>query len=212
MAAPKSAPAPTVDTARAYASPDVAPRPWVPSRPGEIAGAQPAGERLGYQGPDQGFALKIANGFRDRLRLTKGEHADDAIRGCLAIALRRASMFSRAPVVHDLTIAFTAWGFLDASAPADLVAFSRRLGPLEIHSRYDNTHPEHREIFFRYAWVDYSTHKPGTFRLSPPAEHVPQWRADYREMLGPMFFGDTPTFEELMEAAAEFQRAFNATG
>ena len=93
MAAPKSAPAPTVDTARAYASPDVAPRPWVPSRPGEIAGAQPAGERLGYQGPDQGFALKIANGFRDRLRLTKGEHADDAIRGCLAIALRRASMF-----------------------------------------------------------------------------------------------------------------------
>ncbi len=70
---------------------------------------------------------------------------------------------------------------------------------------------EHREIFFRYAWVDYSTHKPGTFRLSPPAEHVPQWRADYREMLGPMFFGETPTFEQLMEAAAKFQRAFNAT-
>lgn len=32
-------------------------------------------------------------------------------------------------------------------APADLVAFSGRLGPLEIHSRYDNTHPVHREIF-----------------------------------------------------------------
>ncbi len=26
---------------------------------------------------------------------------------------------------------------------------------------------EHREIFFRYSWVDYSTHKPGTFRLLP---------------------------------------------
>ena len=25
---------------------------------------------------------------------------------------------------------------------------------------------EHREVFFRYSWVDYSTHKPGTFRLS----------------------------------------------
>lgn len=32
-------------------------------------------------------------------------------------------------------------------APADLVAFSRRFGPLEIHSRYDNTLPDHREVF-----------------------------------------------------------------
>jgi taurine dioxygenase len=32
-------------------------------------------------------------------------------------------------------------------APSDLVAFSRRLGPLEIHSRFENTLPAHREIF-----------------------------------------------------------------
>ena len=31
--------------------------------------------------------------------------------------------------------------------PADLVAFSRRFGELEIHSRFDNTLPAHREIF-----------------------------------------------------------------
>jgi predicted nucleotidyltransferase component of viral defense system len=70
---------------------------------------------------------------------------------------------------------------------------------------------EHREIFFRYSWVDYSTHKPGTFRLSPPADHVANWRADYREMIGPMFFGQTPTFEQMMAAAAEFEKTFNAT-
>jgi len=35
---------------------------------------------------------------------------------------------------------------LDLS-PEDLVAFSRRLGPLEIHSRFENTLPAHREIF-----------------------------------------------------------------
>ena len=29
----------------------------------------------------------------------------------------------------------------------DLVAFSRRFGPLEIHSRFENTLPSHREIF-----------------------------------------------------------------
>lgn len=32
-------------------------------------------------------------------------------------------MFSRAPMVHDVTIAFTIWGFLDAEPPAELVAF-----------------------------------------------------------------------------------------
>jgi predicted nucleotidyltransferase component of viral defense system len=70
---------------------------------------------------------------------------------------------------------------------------------------------EHREIFFRYSWVDYSTHKPGTFRLSPPADHVANWRSDYREMLGPMFFGAPPTFEQMMAAATEFEKTFNAT-
>lgn len=69
---------------------------------------------------------------------------------------------------------------------------------------------EHREVFFRYSWVDYSTHQPGSFRLTPPADHLAKWRADYRDMLGPMFFGETPSFEELMMAAAEFERAFNA--
>lgn len=34
-----------------------------------------------------------------------------------------------------------------AIAPADLVAFSARFGPLEIHSRFENTLPAHREIF-----------------------------------------------------------------
>jgi alpha-ketoglutarate-dependent taurine dioxygenase len=31
--------------------------------------------------------------------------------------------------------------------PADLVAFSRRFGPLEIHSQFDHTLPDHREVF-----------------------------------------------------------------
>lgn len=70
---------------------------------------------------------------------------------------------------------------------------------------------EHRELFFRYSWVDYSTHKPGTFRLAPPAAHAANWRADYQEMLGPMFFGATPTFDEMVNAAAEFETVFNKT-
>ena len=127
MAAPKFAPSPAVDDARSYSSPPVAPAAWMPSRKAEITGFQPEGEQLGAQGPDQGFGLKIANGFADRLRLQSGEHAVDAIRGCLGVGLKRASLFSRAPVVHDFTIAFTIFGFLDPSAPADLVALRKRL-------------------------------------------------------------------------------------
>jgi len=70
---------------------------------------------------------------------------------------------------------------------------------------------EHREIFFRYTWVDYTTHRPGTFRLSPPAEHLPNWRSDYQAMLGPMFFGGVPGFDEIMGAVSEFEKTFNAT-
>jgi Nucleotidyl transferase AbiEii toxin, Type IV TA system len=70
---------------------------------------------------------------------------------------------------------------------------------------------EHREIFFRYSWVDYSTHKPGSFRLSPPEDHIPMWMADYKAMQGPMFFGPTPSFEEMMVAVSQFEKTFNAT-
>lgn len=127
MAAPKFAPVSPTDDARGYASPDHVPGQWMPDRPAEIHGFQPEGARLGYQGPDQGFGIKVANTFRSKLQLAGGESADDAVRGCLGIGLRRASLFSRAPVVHDFTVAFTAWGFLDANPPAELVARRREL-------------------------------------------------------------------------------------
>jgi hypothetical protein len=120
MAAPKSAPA-GLDATPYYSSPDVVPEAWSPVRPGAVEGLQPRGERLGAQGPDQGFALTIASKLSPRLRVSGRERVDDAIRGCVGIALKRASLFSRAPVVHDLHIAFTMWGFFDESPPADLL-------------------------------------------------------------------------------------------
>jgi predicted nucleotidyltransferase component of viral defense system len=70
---------------------------------------------------------------------------------------------------------------------------------------------EHREIFFRYSWVDYSTHKPGTFRLTPPREHLAGWRSDYESMQGPMFFGESPDFQEVLGDVGKFESRFNAT-
>lgn len=125
MAAPAFVPQSPVNPAKAYESPDYVPGVWAADRPAELPGRQPAGTDLGYQGPDQGYALTIAERFRDRLQLSAGLHADDAIRGCLGIALKRASLYGRAPVIHDLTIAFTIWGFLDPTPPADLVVARR---------------------------------------------------------------------------------------
>lgn len=122
MAAPRFAPTSPTDIVRAYASPDYVPAPWMPDRPAEILGRQPEGERLGYQGPDQGYALRLAEMCRDRIRVAEPVSVDDAIRGALVIALRRASLYGRAPVMHDLTIAFTIWGLFDEAPPADLVA------------------------------------------------------------------------------------------
>lgn len=121
MAAPKFTPVDPTDVPRHYESPEYVPSSWMPNRPGDIIGFQPQGDRLGAPGPDQGFAIKIANSLRPKLRLQPGEDEDDVMRGCLGVALRRASMFSRAPVVHDLTIAFTVWGYFADAPPPELL-------------------------------------------------------------------------------------------
>lgn len=127
MAAPKFAPIPPTVHARSYASPDHVPPVWEPDRPGEIAGYQPLGPRLGDPGPDQGYALRLARQLRPKLQVQPGENTDDVIRGCVGVAMRRASMFSRAPMVHDLTIAFTIWGFFDDDPPAELLELRGRM-------------------------------------------------------------------------------------
>jgi hypothetical protein len=126
MAAPKFTPVDPLDDARGYESPDHIPHPWTNDRPGDLRGRQPQGPLLGYQGPDQGYALSLAERLRDQLTLQGGEDVDDALAGITAIGLRRASLFGRAPVIHDLRIAATMWGFLDSNPPPELVQLRRR--------------------------------------------------------------------------------------
>lgn len=142
MSAPKHAPTEVLEPVRTYSSPEFVPGAWNPGRPGDIEGFQPEGERLGYQGPDQGFALTIANRMRDRLHVGAGVTLDDAVRGAVNIGLRRASLFGRAPVVHDLVIAFTMWGFLDENPPAELVARRSELfkGVHNVHHYAEGRH------------------------------------------------------------------------
>jgi hypothetical protein len=125
MAAPEYVPRPKDDRPRVYESPPWRQEAWFADRPGELAGPQPQGPRFGYPGPDQGFALRLARHFEGKLVLTPGEHEADAVAGCVEIANKRASLFGRAPVIHDLSVAFMIWGFL-AEADPELVRLRKR--------------------------------------------------------------------------------------
>ncbi len=126
MAAPEYVPRPKAEKARVYESPPWNGDTWFADRPADLAAGQPLGPRMGYPGPDQGYALKLARRFEGTLSLAENEHEADAIAGCVAVALKRASLFGRAPILADLRVAFTVWGFL-APAPPELVSLRQPL-------------------------------------------------------------------------------------
>ena len=110
---------------------------WEATRPGELTGLRPPeGRSFGSTGPDQGYGLKLAKRFVERLELEPGDHAEDVVAGCLGIALRRAARFGRAPVIYDLEHAFTLFGFL-GGAPAELIEFRRPYFGAASHDYWD---------------------------------------------------------------------------
>lgn len=127
MAQPPYVPHAPGRTARHYNSPPQRGG-WRADRPGELPeGPLPAGDGFGHQGPDQGYALRLARGFAPQLQLHDGEKRGDVIAGCVTVALKRASLFGRAPVAADLQAAFDHWRYLDAGAPIEVVASRRAL-------------------------------------------------------------------------------------
>ena len=74
--------------------------------------------------------------FADRLELAPGEHAHDVEAGCVGVAMSRASLFGRAPVIHDLELAFTVWGYL-GGAPPELVTYRQPLFSGASHHYWD---------------------------------------------------------------------------
>jgi hypothetical protein len=104
----------------------VAAGPWRPHRPAEHLASERVPTRgTGVPGPDQGYALLLADLLAPMLRLSAEEDREDVIKGAMSIALRRAARFGRAPVRADLELAFSLFGYLD-DAPLDLVAYRRR--------------------------------------------------------------------------------------
>jgi hypothetical protein len=139
------------------------PLPWRADRVADLRTVgQPRGRELGVPGPDQGYALLLAQRlFEEHLRLVPGITAEDALVGAGALASARAALFGRAPVARDVEMALTLYGFL-GDAPVDLLSWrspmfqavahdyerqrqivdvvpeaTRRLTPEQVHARLE---------------------------------------------------------------------------
>ena len=176
MAAPEFVPLRPNDKPRAYSSPPRRGDEWRPVRPGELvtSGGQPDADagRMGAPGPDQGYLLNLVPLLRDELHLTDGEALADVEAGGVAVALKRASLFGRAPIAHDLRVAYTVWGYLDAAPDAELVAARR--------ARFEGVHLTAHHYPELRAVVD--AVPADTLRLTP-AQIASQAPAGWRELL-----------------------------
>lgn len=63
--------------------------------------------------------------------------------------------------------------------------------------------------FYRSAWAKYEEARPGSLRLSPPAERVADLRKDYQSMQ-PMLFGTIPRFEDILAELAALEKTVNS--
>jgi hypothetical protein len=155
------------------------PAPWVPHRPGESRPVpRPEGiVGLGIQGPDQGYALELAQRFKDRLSLEPDEHAADVLAGGVAIALRRAAVFGRAPIAADIELALRLFKYLvvdEGTWPnTGLVEWRRRYFAGTAH-----------DYWRRMALAD--TVPEATLRLTPKAvaERLEAEPATWKELVG----------------------------
>ncbi|MXW42417.1 MAG: hypothetical protein F4X48_07605 [Acidimicrobiia bacterium] len=126
MAAPNYVPTETPAAQRHYVSPPRLPQSWFADRPGDLKGSQPSGNGLGVPGPDQGYAWALARRLQDAMLLSSGEHADDAVAGCVGVALKRAACFGRAPILVDVEIAFRLFGYLPPSPDGRLLRWRKK--------------------------------------------------------------------------------------
>ena len=176
VAAPDFVPTDPTQRTRTYSSPPLRPGGWTTGRPGEIEGAQPKGGALGTTGPDQGYAYRLVRHVEDRMHLGDVKR-DDAVAGSVALAMKRSGLLGRAPVVHDLTAAFTIFGFLDPDPPQELAVW-RRDAFAEIASHHH--YLERRELVDRV---------PEELLTKPHGEIQNLYRSDWRQLIGDLDLG-----------------------
>lgn len=68
---------------------------------------------------------------------------------------------------------------------------------------------EHRRTFIGLRGFDYDTLHPKTLHIVPPSSVIEQWRTDYENMRLHMIYGESVSFEELIEELASLNAEIN---
>lgn len=68
---------------------------------------------------------------------------------------------------------------------------------------------EHRRTFIGLRGFDYDSLYPNTLNFIPPTSIIEQWKADYENMLIHMIYGETVSFEELVNNLFELNKCIN---
>ena len=58
--------------------------------------------------------------------------------------------------------------------------------------------------------VDYNLHQPQTINPIPPSEIIKRWESDYRTMQEEMIYGDSPTFDTMIEVIKKYVAILNS--
>ena len=67
---------------------------------------------------------------------------------------------------------------------------------------------EFKERFYKVAWSNLASARPGSFRLVPPPARIPDLERDYQAM-GSMFFHADPSFDVVLESLGELESRIN---
>lgn len=73
------------------------------------------------------------------------------------------------------------------------------------HELYDNL-IRHRKFYSRISWVDYSSLGRKTISFLPPVELLGLYRRDYKQMREQMIYGDSLSFDELINQLSKLQK------
>ena len=71
-----------------------------------------------------------------------------------------------------------------------------------------NTIVEHRRTLTSMKEVDYTTHTPDKISFMPPTTIINAWRKDYEAMQSSMIYGESLSFDELIERIRELNERF----
>ena len=69
---------------------------------------------------------------------------------------------------------------------------------------------KHRNRYTRLGGVNYNLHQPQSIDFLPSEELTPAWKADYVKMQEQMIHGDSPKYEDLIEALAVLKEKINS--